>query len=98
MYFTDSGPVNSELTVREALRVAKERGIDHILVASVTGESALLLAEQTDCCVPCITHVYGFVENGVNQMLAAVREMLNDKGVALLTATHVLSGVERGMS
>lgn len=98
VYFAESGPVNSVPTVKEALRVARERGIGHILVPSVTGESALLLAEQTDCRVICITHVYGFVENGVNQMPTAVREKLRAKSVELLTATHVLSGVERGMS
>lgn len=98
MYFENSGPENTAATIKESLKVAKEKGIGHILVASVTGASALQLADQQDCQVTCVTHSYGFAGNGANQMPESVRETLQQKGVKVLTTTHVLSGVERGIS
>lgn len=98
MYFEESGAVNTAATVEQAVKIAKEKGLGHIVVASVTGDTALLLAEKTELKVVCVTHVYGFKEPGANQMEDSVRQRLEQKGVAVLTTTHVLSGVERGIS
>ena len=98
MYFEKKGPVNTDITIEQALRVAKERCIKHIIVASVSGKTALLLAGDQEYNVVCVTHVNGFVEPGANQLEASVRQELQKKGVAVLTTTHVLSGVERGIS
>ena len=98
MYFTQKGPVNTAATVGAALRVARERGIRHLVVASASGETALLLAGQDGVTVTCVTHAYGFSEDGKNEMPDDTRRILRDKGVAMVTATHALSGVERGVS
>lgn len=97
MFFDESGPGNTEKTVELAVKAAKEKGIGHIVVASVSGDTANLLAES-GLNVVCVTHVNGFKAPGVNQMEESVREKLRAKGVAVLTTTHVLSGVERGIS
>jgi len=98
VYFEERGAVNTAATVEQAVKIAKEKGLGHIVVASVTGDTALLLAEKTELKVVCVTHVYGFKEPGANQMEDSVRQRLEQKGVAVLTTTHVLSGVERGIS
>jgi hypothetical protein len=39
-YFAEPGPQNTEATLREALRRAKELGVEHVVVASDTGKTA----------------------------------------------------------
>jgi hypothetical protein len=46
----------------------------------------------------CVTRVHGSPEVGRSEMPAEVRRELTDLGITLLTATHVLSGAERGIS
>ena len=98
MYFKKSGPSNTRATIDLALQTARERGIKHIVVASTSGKTAMLLAACRDLRIVCVTHVYGFSENGKNEMEENVRIDLQQQGVHVLSTTHVLSGVERGIS
>ena len=97
MYFETNGAANTSATVELALKTAKERSIKYIVVASNTGATARLLADS-GLNVVCVTLAYGSHENGVNAMPDEVRDELTQKGVKLVTASHVLSGVERGIS
>ncbi len=97
MYFDKKGPGNTEETVRLALEAAEENGISHIVVASSHGNTAMLLA-GTGKNVVCVTHANGFREPGANELSAENRGKLVAEGIKVLTATHVLSGVERGIS
>lgn len=98
MYFKEKGPLNTAATLELALAAAQERSIKHIVVASTSGATALLLADNSDFVRICVAHAYGFAENGANQMADDVRQTLEQKGVKVLAATHALSGVERGLS
>ena len=98
MYFPKKGSSNTAATVEAALRVAGERGIRHIVVASVSGKTAFRLAGGDGVQVTCVTLAYGFSENGKNTMAEETRQKLRDKGVTVVTASHALSGVERGVS
>ncbi len=97
MYFETSGKANTLQTIELAKRVAGERGIRHIVVASNTGDTARLLA-GTGLNVVCVTHVQGFVDPGANEMSDSTRQELAVAGIKVLTTTHVLSGAERGLS
>lgn len=97
MYFTANGRKNTEETIRLALGAADGSGIRNIVVASVTGYTASLLC-GTGKNVVCVTHADGYANPGVNELPAGEREKLTRAGVTVLTATHVLSGVERGIS
>ena len=97
MYFETSGAVNTSATVELALKTARERGIGHIVVASYAGATARLLA-GCGLNVVCVTPAYGSREDGVNTMSDETRAELTQKGIKLVTASHVLSGVERGIS
>jgi hypothetical protein len=46
----------------------------------------------------CVSHVNGFVKNGENELDSAARKRLEDAGIRVCTAAHVLSGAERGIS
>ena len=97
MYFTSAGKSNTEQTMILANKIAAERGIRHIVVATNTGDTARLLA-GTKAQVVCVTHSQGFAANGTNEMSDGMRQELTADGFKVLTTTHVLSGAERGIS
>ena len=97
MYFETSGRINTKNTVNLALKTAKDRGIENIVVASNTGETAMLFGGFQGNIV-CVTHAYGFLKPGENELTTDMRLQLQEKGIKILTAAHVLSGAERSMS
>jgi len=103
MYFNLPGPENTGETVKSAVQKAKELQISHIVVASNEGGTALALAEEArkqgyDGKLVCIIHVYGFKENGENELSGENREKLEKTGLRVHTAAHALSGAERALS
>jgi hypothetical protein len=99
MIFKTPGRQNTEETAKLAVQQARENGIDTIILSSNSGESvdALLKEDVAGLKIICITQVNGSRAGGV-QDLEERRAALKEKGVTLLTATHLLSGVERAMS
>jgi len=103
MYFDSPGPENTGETVKIAVREAIGRQIPCIVVASNTGATAMALAKESRACnyggqLICVTHVYGFKENGKNEFSDEDRAAFEKQGVRFCTAAHVLSGAERAMS
>jgi len=97
MNFTKQGKTSTQKTIELALQSAKKRNIGHVVVASGTGYTAEYLV-GSGLNVVCVTSVAGFSEKGVNNMPDEVRMSLISKGITILTTSHVLSGVERGLS
>jgi len=99
MYFEKAGKQNTEKTLEIVKKAIKERGIKHVVVASSKGYTAKLFKEANlEVNLICVTHVAGFEKPGEIEMPESVRRELSQSGVKLLTATHVLSGAERGIS
>jgi hypothetical protein len=103
MYFAKAGPENTGDVIAIVLREAQKRNISHIVAASNTGKTAELLAQEAEKAayaghLVCVTHAYGFREGGVNEMSGETRQALEARGVRVYTASHVLSGAERGIS
>src|SRR5690554_6021668 len=96
MYWAEKGSHNTEKTVEAALQRAKELGIKHIVVASNSGATAELLAGK-GLQVVCVTHHVGFTGPGEDELGAEKRNKLNGQGVKVLTATHLLAGVDRAL-
>lgn len=97
LVFEQKGKENTEAVVELAIREAKARGLQHIVVASNTGETAMKFAGH-GLSVVCVTHAIGFAGPGKDDMPAEMRAELQAAGVQVLTTSHVLSGVERGIS
>lgn len=95
--FDKVGKDNTEQAVKLALEAARLRGISHIVVASNTGETALLL-KDSGLHVVCVTHAFGYPEKGKSEISQAQRQALRDAAFDVLTTSHALSGVERGIS
>lgn len=97
MYYSKAGPANTEKTVELTLKAADEKGIENIIVASNSGATALLFKDKGKK-ITCVGHVYGFKENGKNEMSDKTQSELKEAGIAVVIASHALSGVERGIS
>lgn len=98
MYFTTGGSDNTAQTVELAIKIARERNIKQIVVASNTGKTAKLFKNVPEIQVVCVSHVNGMKQNGQNELSEEERTDLINSGIRVLTTTHVLSGAERGIS
>jgi hypothetical protein len=100
MYWPERGPANTEATIEAALKRAAEIGASRIVVASNSGATAEKLFEQgkgKGTGIVCVTHHVGFTGPGEDEMPTETRQALKEKGVAVLTTTHLLAGAERGL-
>ncbi|MGB9886627.1 MAG: pyruvate kinase alpha/beta domain-containing protein [Moorellales bacterium] len=96
MYWEKPGPENTERTVELAVRRAKELHIQHLVVASNTGQTArLCLGRGPEVIV--VTHHVGFTGPGQDEMPAGERAALAAAGAKLLTATHLMAGLDRAV-
>ena len=103
VYFSSPGKENTESTLRLAFEKAKELGINHIVVASSTGETATRALEMKDelkieVNLVVVTYHTGFYEEGQNSMSPEIENYLRENGVKIVRQTHTLSGVERSIS
>ncbi len=96
MLWPKKGAENTEKTVEAALKRAAELGIEHIVVASNTGDTVQNFSGKGPEII-CVTHHVGFKNPGEDEMGREKREKLQEQGIKLLTATHLLAGVDRSL-
>ncbi len=96
MYFANAGPENTAATVEQAVKRARELGIEYIVVASNSGDTAEKFLGQ-GLQIICVTHQVGFRNPGEDEMDPEKRRELKEKGVSVLTTTHLLGGVGRAV-
>jgi hypothetical protein len=98
IYFEEKGKENTDETLRLAQKRAKELKITHVVVPTTTGATAVkALKILKDFNLVVVTHMSGFKKAGENQLLPEHRKALEKAKVPIHTASHVLSGVERGI-
>jgi len=93
MILKKAGKDNTEVTLQEAIRVAQERDIKYLVVASTSGNTALealKLTDRTSIKLIVVTHNTGFSESGKQSFDPAVREQLERAGAVVHTGTMVL--------
>jgi hypothetical protein len=95
---------NTQETILKALSRAKELDIRDVVIASCTGKTAELAADiinldksLKDINFVCVTHQIGFEEPNIDEMPKEVRKSLCNRGVKILTTTHLLGGVDRAL-
>ena len=98
--FEKPGRENLEQTVDLAIQAAQDRGIGTIVAPSSKGDTARYLVKALDAGlnVVAVTLCNGFKTPGEQAFPADLRAELTEKGMHILTASHVLSGAERGLS
>jgi hypothetical protein len=101
VYFRKPGKQNT----RRLIRIVRERisttNISHVVVASTSGETAVTLAAEmkdSDCPVICVAEHAGFAGGDTQLLTRANRDRLAEMKVPVVVGSHVLSGVERGLS
>ncbi|MCK9221053.1 MAG: pyruvate kinase alpha/beta domain-containing protein [Limnochordia bacterium] len=100
MFGDTPGVANTRATLSVAYEEANERGIEHLVVASNEGNTILQLVSEFDTAhltIVGVTHQVGFREPGLDEMPKEIRQQLGDKGVKLLTTTHLLAGIDRSL-
>jgi len=98
LYFTAPGRDNTDALLNFVKEYAEATGINHIVVASTTGETGVKASEVfKDFNVVVVTHHAGFREPGVKELIEENRLKILENGAQILTATHALSSVERAI-
>jgi hypothetical protein len=96
-YFDTKGPTNTDKTLDIALACCRERKIQHIVVASSTGETALKLHEKAPAKmdITMVTYSAGsrFPEE-VKQFLEN-RDEITAKSITIVRGMHALSATEK---
>ena len=98
MQWQTPGEENTKQTLELAVQRAQQLGIDHIVIASCTGATARELHSIANTMkTVCVTHHQGFKDPGTNEMDDQTRQDLEKAGITVLTTTHLLAGVDRGV-
>lgn len=95
MYFEQPGKENTAAVCQLVLETAKKRGIRNIVVSSNTGYTMGYLIDNKGLNLVCVTHQIGFRKPGQDEMGSEKRSELIKQGVKILTATHLMGGIER---
>jgi len=100
VYFKEAGEKNTEETLKLSLEAAKERNIKHVVIATtrgITAQKAIKIFNPKEFNLVFVSHMTGFREPGKQELPKELRKKLIDAGAKVLTTTHVLSGIERGI-
>ncbi|WP_455392445.1 pyruvate kinase alpha/beta domain-containing protein [[Eubacterium] cellulosolvens] len=99
VYFAKKGSENTEKTLKLAHQRITELGINQVVLASHTGNTALKAVEVfQDSHLIVVTHSVGFRELGKQQLTQETRQKLEKlPNVDILTTTHAFGGVGRAV-
>ncbi len=98
VYFEEPGKQNTEEVFRLAKQRATELGIKTILIASISGETAVKAMDAfKDFKVVIVTHHTGYMEPNQEQFLEENAGIIRSKGGIMLTTTSALGGLSRAM-
>jgi len=98
LYFASPGKANTDALLNFVKDYAKAVGVNHIVVASTTGETGVKASEVfKDFNVVVVTHHAGLTEPGAQELTEENRLKILENGAHVLTATHALSSVERAI-
>ncbi len=99
MHFESAGRANTKDVLNQADQRAKALGIKEIVVATTTGDTAFKALELfSGCKITAVTYHCGFKKPFENRLPNDAKEALIQKGAAVVSATHALSGVERSLA
>lgn len=98
-HFEEPGKINTQQTLEFAYDRGKELGLNEVVIASSTGETAYKALEIfKGFKVIAVTYHCGFKEPFRKSMKDDVRRDLEEEGVKVIEATHALSGIERSIA
>lgn len=98
VYFNQPGKVNTERTLELAYDRTKALGIQQVIVATTSGETAARAAQlMKGLEVIAVTHSTGFGAPDVQELTDENRKGIVAAGGRILTCQHALGGVNRAV-
>jgi len=98
IYFEQQGKINTERTLKTALKRIQELRIEQIVIASTGGDTALEAMDIFKDYNPIIvTHSTGFNNPNEQEMPEKTRKTLEDLGATVLTSLHSFGGIGRAV-
>jgi len=98
LYFMSPGKPNTNALLKFVRDYAKDRGVNHIVVASTTGETGVKASKVfKGFNVVVVTHHAGYTEPDAQELTEENRLKILENGAHILTATHALGSVERAI-
>jgi len=101
VYFDKPGPQNTMEVVQAVLRRAQELGIEHIAVASNSGQTALKFwqgLKEEKINLVCVSSHAGFSGGDEIRLKEDTRKEMEGKGIKTLICSHALSGLSRSIT
>ena len=101
LHFDRGGPRNTTPLLEAMKQRARELGISHVVVASNTGQTALLVHEALagmGVVVIAVTEHAGFNGGDGVWLKEDTRKEMEAKGIRIVVGSHALSGVGRSIS
>lgn len=97
-YFDDSGPENTDETLKLALERANKLEIKDVIVASTRGETGVKASEIfKGFNLIVVSHATGWRKPGKQEMSDANRQRIEENGGKVFTCSHAFAGVERAI-
>ena len=98
LYFSKTGEVNSDETLKIAKERAEELGLKDVVVASTRGTTGVKAVEQfEDFNVVVVPHVTGMRDPGHQELTDENHEKIKKAGGKVVIAAHAFSGVNRAI-
>jgi len=98
MHFKKPGPGNTDHTLAAAYERGNALGLNEVVVASTTGETAFKAFDVfKGYSLTVVTYHCGFREPFKKVMSDEAQHRLSEQGARVISATHALSGVERSI-
>lgn len=98
-YFENEGKENTDELISLVKNRLNKSDIKYIAIASVSGETALKLAEEIENVnIINVTHFEGFKSPNESEISDEMIEKLESKGVKTFKGSHAFSGANRGVS
>ena len=97
-YFEKKGTQNTDKVLEIVKKVADEKGITDIILASTSGATAVKAMKVIDpkkYNLVAVTHASGFVKGKHQELLDEHKKVLLENNVKLVTGVHALSGIGR---
>ena len=100
VYFDKPGPQNTSAIVEIAKERCAELGIEHVVVASDSGATAMKMREALPESVKivAIPEHAGYKGGDASSITPEARKQLEEKGIKVVICSHALSGVARSIS
>ena len=98
VYFSEAGAGNTERCLQLARERADELGIEHVVVATTSGQTGACAADLfRGRNVVVVTHSAGFKGPNIEELQPEQRRRIEGAGARVLTCQHAFGGVGRAI-